>query len=513
MRTALIPLATLVLGVATSRPLPADETPAPDKPQPAAAPTKAYFEANDTHRRDRHLRVITLRHARVETAVEMLKRLGYNGGYVADPRTNSIILNAPPDEMGKLSEVIKVMDRAPEAGAIPDPSSLNSPTSAPAGSMGVIGQSISQSKRSSQSPFERPARPGDGPIGEESAFRDDVRTESAVGTPKKIGDLRRAFESLDAQASRTAEKLRQLLAAGQEGDTAAELKQTLRTQVTAAYKARRQMQQAEVEWLRQRLSSIEHQLEDRERIQVEIIARRIHELLHPGTQWDPALTANDQAAGAETLPASDLVQLAKEQANRQNLKQLALAMHNFHDTYNHFPKAVSTARDLGHESEWPHSWRIDLLPFLGAADLYNEYKMDEPWDGPNNKKLLDRMPAIFRSPYDDSKSTNTAYAVLVGKGTVFEPSAKGIKISDITDGTSNTLLVVEAKRNIPWMKPEDIPFDPEIPAPQLGGFVPGKFAAVMADGRTCVFERSKVADILPWMIRRNDGHPLKIPFE
>jgi hypothetical protein len=139
--------------------------------------------------------------------------------------------------------------------------------------------------------------------------------------------------------------------------------------------------------------------------------------------------------------------------------------------------------------------------------------MDEAWDGPNNKKLLDRMPAVFRSPYDDPKSMSTAYAVLVGKGTVFEPRHDGIKISDITDGTSNTILVVEARRNCPWMKPEDIPFDADKPVPELGGFVENKFAAVMADGRACIFERSKIEEILNWMIRRNDGHPIEIPFE
>ena len=203
----------------------------------------------------------------------------------------------------------------------------------------------------------------------------------------------------------------------------------------------------------------------------------------------------------------------KKAQTLDSLKQLALAMHNFHDTYGHFPKAVSTARDFGHKTDTPHSWRIDLLPFLGAADLYQQYNMNEPWDGPNNKKLLDRMPAVFRSPYDDPKSTSTAYAVLVGKGTIFEPSGKGIKISDITDGTSNTILVVEARRNCPWMKPEDIPFDADKPVPELGGFVENKFAAALADGSAWLFERSKVEDILKWMILRNDDTPIKIPFE
>ena len=49
-----------------------------------------------------------------------------------------------------------------------------------------------------------------------------------------------------------------------------------------------------------------------------------------------------------------------------------------------------------------------------------------------------------------------------------------MKIRDITDGTSNTLMIVEAKRNIPWTKPEDLSFDPDKPVPELGGFVEGR---------------------------------------
>lgn len=294
--------------------------------------------------------------------------------------------------------------------------------------------------------------------------------------------------------------------------------------MAAAYDARTQLQQAEVNWLRERLSRIERQVENRGRLKDQIIDRRIEELLNPGLQWNPGLGATtERAPENQTEPQSDVSSREKRAQTLNNLKQLALAMHNFHDVYGHFPKAVSTARDVGRQSDTPHSWRIDLLPFLGAADLYQQYKMDEAWDGPNNKRLLDRMPAVFRSPYDDPKSMNTAYAVLVGNGTVFEPEPrfsrepykpyKGVKISEITDGTSNTVLVVEARRNCPWMKPEDIPFDADKPVPELGGFVDNKFAAVMADGRACIFERSKVEDILNWMIRRNDAHPIQIPFE
>ena len=215
------------------------------------------------------------------------------------------------------------------------------------------------------------------------------------------------------------------------------------------------------------------------------------------------------------LPA---VQQAREAARRSqcknNLKQLGLAMHNYHDVHQSFPPAA--IRRPG-AAAW-HSWRVELLPFLNHNDLYQQYDQNEAWDGPHNKKLIDQMPDVFRSPYDDPHSTNSAYFVLVGPGTVFDrrsDGSAGVKISEIADGTTNTLLVVEAKRDIPWTKPEDLPFSADEFAadtvPELGGFVKGKFAAAMADGSVRIFDRAAVANVLKWMILRDDRHPIAIP--
>jgi hypothetical protein len=499
MRLALICFATLALGVVASRLLPADDAAKPAAAPPQSSSVNPGLKAVG----EPQVKVFTLRHARIETAVDMLKRLGYQGDVVPDPRTNSLIANEIPGNLAKLEMMLKVIDRAPEAGAIPR------------------GLNVSQAAL-----WEQPSRVRanairtEAPFGVESTARASVPSERAVdlsrrelgeAAPDDVRKLRGRFQDLDAQAIQIAAELRQMHDAGQVNDRSPALQRRLRDQVVTAYEVRRQMQQAEVKWLRQRLSRIEQQLESRSQLKNQIIDRRIEDLLNPAIQWEAA--ANDRAAVPETRPEGELGQLEKEVANRNNLKQLALAMHNFHDVYGHFPKAASTARDFGRQTDTPHSWRIDLLPFLGAADLYQQYKMDEAWDGPNNKKLLDRMPAVFRSPYDDPKSMSTAYAVLVGKGTVFEKGEKGIKIAEITDGTSNTILVVEARRNCPWMKPEDIPFDEDKPVPELGDFVEGKFAAAMADGRACIFTRSKVEDILKFMIQRNDGTPITIPFE
>jgi beta-lactamase regulating signal transducer with metallopeptidase domain len=187
-----------------------------------------------------------------------------------------------------------------------------------------------------------------------------------------------------------------------------------------------------------------------------------------------------------------------------NLKQLALAMHNYHDKHAHFPPAVV----MGPDGKTTHSWRVELLSYLDAKALFDRYQMNEPWDSENNKKVLEQMPDVFRSPHDDPKSTNSGYYVLVGRGTIFE-GPEGIKISDIMDGTSNTLMIVEAKRSIPWTKPEDIPYDRDKPVPELGGFVKGEFAAALADGSAHRFQTEDIAPgLLRRLIMRNDGNPI-----
>ena len=88
------------------------------------------------------------------------------------------------------------------------------------------------------------------------------------------------------------------------------------------------------------------------------------------------------------------------------------------------------------------SWRVAILPFIEEKKLYDEFKQDEPWDSAHNKKLLAKMPKLFADPTGKAKADHTFYQVFVGKGAAFE-GKRGIKLTDFTDGTSNTILIVE----------------------------------------------------------------------
>ncbi len=196
----------------------------------------------------------------------------------------------------------------------------------------------------------------------------------------------------------------------------------------------------------------------------------------------PAM-ATSSVLVALLLPA---VQQAREAArrthSRNNLKQIGLGMHNYHDVFQKFPAQASF------EKKKPLlSWRVHLLPYLdvgvnaGGNDLYKEFHLDEPWDSPHNKKLIERMPAVYQNPNRDNRDFKTNYLVVSGENTMF-PGEEAVAIRQVTDGTSNTIMVVEADEAVIWTKPQDWESDAEQPMKGLGGLRSGGFFGLRADG-------------------------------
>jgi WD40 repeat protein/serine/threonine protein kinase len=161
------------------------------------------------------------------------------------------------------------------------------------------------------------------------------------------------------------------------------------------------------------------------------------------------------------------------------LKMIGLAMHNYHDANGKLPPAVG----YGPDGKTPHSWRVLLLPYVEHQALYQQYDFREPWDGPNNRKLLAKMPAIYRHPLDAADSTHASMFAITGSSTVFSGKG-GASLQEIRD-KSHTILVVEGKRAIPWTKPEDIPYEPGKVFPEMGGYYPDGFYVASADGSVC----------------------------
>jgi hypothetical protein len=209
--------------------------------------------------------------------------------------------------------------------------------------------------------------------------------------------------------------------------------------------------------------------------------------------------------------ATSANQSARAHASAIHLKQIGLAFHNFHAANGYFPAPVMYG---GSQKSVPYSWRVAILPYIEQEPLYRQYNFEEPWDGPNNRKLLDKMPECYSFPDADGSSvsqTNTAYFVFTGDATALGgptgPGGRYLKRTglDITDGVSYTILAVERRADVPWTKPEDIPFDPKAPVPELGGFTPDSFQVVFADGSVRAIKKSVGAMVLKSLITRAAG--------
>jgi hypothetical protein len=159
----------------------------------------------------------------------------------------------------------------------------------------------------------------------------------------------------------------------------------------------------------------------------------------------------------ELVPLRDPVTRPSARAHcMNNVKQIALALHQYHVVHGAFPPAY-----FADEQGRPlHSWRVLILPFLEQQTLYDQYDFREPWNGPNNIKLLSKLPSVFecltRHSPGPAASTFTSYVAISGPGTMF-PGAESIRLDQVTDGPAETLMVVEvAHVQIPWTKPEDL---------------------------------------------------------
>lgn len=166
---------------------------------------------------------------------------------------------------------------------------------------------------------------------------------------------------------------------------------------------------------------------------------------------------------------------AAQQTNK--LKMVALAMLQYESAHRVFPAAAVRGKD----GKPLLSWRVTLLPMFEEAALFEQFHLDEPWDSPHNLALVGRMPTIYQTPGGDKGKTSIM--LFTGQGTAFS-GEKGPTMPEIRDGSSNTILAVEAgpDKAVIWTKPQDLPFDPANPRPALGQTPANGFQAVFFDG-------------------------------
>jgi hypothetical protein len=237
---------------------------------------------------------------------------------------------------------------------------------------------------------------------------------------------------------------------------------------------------------------------------------KLTQLLTPKVQGDRLTITLDEKDGGLAKVLSFLARpitqgrmAAKRSTSMNNLKQIGLAMHNYHDVHKSFPAAA------GYDADGKPllSWRVHILFFIDDQ-LYRQFHLDEPWDSEHNRRLIEKMPAVYRSPGSklSQEKGRTSYVVAVGRQTVF-PGQEGIPMREIKDGTVDTIMAVEVddEHAVIWTKPEDLPFDPNNPARGLGGLYEGTFLALFCDGWVHVLSEDIDPKVLRQLFTRAGG--------
>ena len=189
-----------------------------------------------------------------------------------------------------------------------------------------------------------------------------------------------------------------------------------------------------------------------------------------GSAPRPTPPPSPRPPGCSCPPPRRDREAARRAQSINNLKQIGLAMHNYHPANDCFPPAVL----YGPDGKTPYSWRVAILPYLEQNDALQRIQVRRALGRPEQPQAHRQDARRLPLPRRRAASPTPRRTSCSPAPTPCSPTARrGSDLQEITDGTSNTILVVEAKRDIPWTKPEDIPFDPEAPLPGSAGSTRG----------------------------------------
>ncbi len=195
------------------------------------------------------------------------------------------------------------------------------------------------------------------------------------------------------------------------------------------------------------------------------------------------LTVDDATLTAVLTPLFAKLRVSLEDdAAAKDLKQLGIALHDYHGANGRFPAVANFDK----QKKPLLSWRVHILPYLNEDKLYKEFHLDEPWDSEHNKKLIAKMPKVFANPGNPKLAADgkTTYLAPVHPTAIFTGDVQGSRIADISDGTSNTVLLVDVDDDaaVIWTKPDDWQLDPKKPANHLSTRHGERYLFLFADG-------------------------------
>jgi hypothetical protein len=176
----------------------------------------------------------------------------------------------------------------------------------------------------------------------------------------------------------------------------------------------------------------------------------------------------------------------------EDIHWLAFSIHLYESANGHLPPAALRSPD----GKPLLSWRVLLLPYTDQNRLYERFKLDEPWDSPRNRELIQLMPRFYKPRGNRPSPPYTTFTqVIRGPGTPFE--RPGLRLEDFKSSAAYTFLLVESAEPVIWSKPDDLEYRPDGSLPRFGEiFRDGFFIASTVDGKTRRIPLSEDATIL-----------------
>jgi len=189
-----------------------------------------------------------------------------------------------------------------------------------------------------------------------------------------------------------------------------------------------------------------------------------------------------------------------------NMKQIGLALHNYHDEHGTLPPAY-TVDEQGNRL---HSWRALLLPYMEEQRLYESIDLSKPWDDPANTAARETVVESYVCPSSPGEELLTSYVAVVGADFAFSgPMPR--KLAEMTDGPAETIAVIDggSQRAVHWMSPQDVEVDELLQAGlEITTNHPSSFIAMFLDGHSTTMASDTDHEVLRSMLTIAGGEEI-----
>jgi hypothetical protein len=178
----------------------------------------------------------------------------------------------------------------------------------------------------------------------------------------------------------------------------------------------------------------------------------------PALRWLLVLSVAILAgvSGSILLPAIGSYDVPPHHRCGNSVRQMRVALDYYAKNHSGQYPSASIAGPDGRP--W-HSWRTQLLPYLGEQAFYDSYSWLEPWNGPNNRRLAQYWPKPICCSLEHKPPHTSTFVLVTGPGSAWGDGPPPT-LSQLEKLPELTILMLEVKNTgIHWMEPRDLTID------------------------------------------------------